>query len=127
MSYPDWITPGAKVVCYGDGSGWRPENVTVTTILRVNKTSFTVNDRNKTRFKLETQSVRQGGNYGQERYCVPYDSPKGKAARERARWRNATHAVGVAYRDWDRDSSDANRDALIAALRKVPDRPQGVR
>ncbi len=126
-NHPDWITPGAKVVCYNIGRSGRSENTTVTTILRVNKASFTVDDQHKTRFSLDAQKVDQGGTWGWTRKCVPYDSPEGEAARERARWRNAAHQPDAAADTWRQDRSDANRDALIAALQAVPNKPEGVR
>lgn len=126
-NHPDWITSGTKVVCYNIGRSGRSENTTVTTILRVNKASFTVDDQHKTRFNLDTQKVNQGGTWGWTRKCVPYDSPEWQAARERAQRRNAIHQADVAANTWQDDRSDANRDALITALQAIPNKPRSIR
>lgn len=126
-NHPDWITPGVKVVCYNIGRAGQPEHYTVTTILRVNKASFTVDDQYKTRFNIDTQKVHQGGSWGRTRKCVPYDSPEGRAARGRFEWRRAVYQADIATEAWRRDRSDTNRDALIAAIQAVPNKPGGVR
>lgn len=110
-------------MCFNEGRPGRGEAYAATTILRVNKTTFTVNDEAKTRFKLGTQTTPQGGTWGWTRRCVPFDSTEGQAARERFKWRRASNVVRDACEVWQKDSSDANRDALIAALSALPDRP----
>lgn len=123
----DWIVPGAKVVCYYETFGSKPRHVKVTTIARVAKKSFTVEEPGEPRFSLDDQSARVGGTWdSRTRYCVPYDSEEAQREFAYVRDLRAMGQARAACEAWLRSRTRENRHEAIAALQRVQNDEIGI-
>lgn len=118
---PDWIKPGTKVVLYSTGGASTPRNVRHSTIKRVTKTTFTVDNDREPRFRIDRCWVSQGGAWGSTRKVVPLDSETARVEIAGARRRNKVARADVAYNEWRKTRSAESRRALIESLQAIED------
>lgn len=117
----DWIVPGAKVVLYYDTYGDKPRHVKATTIAKVAKKSFTVEEPNEPRFSIETQKAHGGGTWHSwTRCCVPYDSEEAQREFVYVRDMRYMGVARTACETWLRSRTRENRLAAITALQRIP-------
>lgn len=117
----DWIKPGAEVII-GYHYSTNPIAVTKTTIDTVAVKSFKVVGVDE-RFKMETQKTMTKGGAWSLRYYEAHHPASERAqelvaeSAQRARVSKAEHAV----RKWQRNHTEENRAATVAALQELED------
>lgn len=113
---PDWLVPGANVLCYNYGRNPSP---VATTVAKVATQSFTVTAEREPRYRIRGCFARMGEIMPWTRYVVPLDSVEAGqvlAAEDRAkRMSRARTAVD----NWIRKPDDDNRRIAIMALQTL--------
>lgn len=112
-----WIVPGAEVVTYRVGRTERYDHAAATTILRVSKRSFTVQDGS--RYDLESQSRPGESTWTNGYRCVPCDSDKGRDVLANLDYQRNVRCARAAMETWRRDPTREHRLELIAALQAI--------
>lgn len=120
MSDTDWIKAGADVVIYRTGRLNPASSAKLTTIKRVAKQSFTVEDEDA-RFRIsDQQSKGYGGTWNGWTYvCIPYDSDKAKELLRERRRLHLEYKAREACETWHRDRTEENRLTAVEALTKL--------
>lgn len=117
---PEWVVNGEPVLVV---SGYRDEQITITSVARVYKRYFTVADHPyaRSRFDLHRQTRQGDSGWGSGARVVPVNSPDGQRLFTAARRRELVNAADNATQRWERYRTTETRLAAIAALRAVED------
>lgn len=111
-----WLEPGVEVVVFSAGL-WSPD-ARVTTVKRVNKVTFTI-EESTTKFY-----VRDGRSQGSDSWTrgvtvVLRDSDEGRRELEKVKHYKRRLRAQNCYERWNRKSTRQNRQALIDALNAI--------
>jgi len=119
---PEWLVPGAKVICHTTGGAGTFPNVTVTTINRVAGKSFTVTGE-PGRFFIRDLARRTepGTVWSRTRHVVPFDSDEGRAILVGRARRARVNKAHKACKEWLVQPTIQTRDAAIMTLQAVQD------
>lgn len=119
---PPWLVPGAQVVIWESGGGMsRTENprARTTTVTKVGKAWFDVEGLNVKINIQRMQSAGQGSSSSWRYEAASPTSEKGAQMLARTRYMTLRSNVTSAIIQWERQHSNENRLALIAALTEL--------
>ncbi len=114
---PEWLVPGADVLCF---SSVRNHHPVITTVAKVATQSFTVTAEGEPRFRINRCQARTGSDWNASwRRVIPLDSDHARAILASHEGKSRENRARAAVDDWVRKRNRDTRLAAIAALQAI--------